>query len=67
MKQVAIALAPMIITFAIFQVVKLRLKLKDILKISVGTIYTYAGLVLFFDQCERGLFTGGISARQCPV
>lgn len=54
MKQVAIALAPMIITFAIFQVVKLRLKLKDILKISVGTIYTYAGLVLFLISVNVG-------------
>lgn len=54
MKQVAVALAPMIITFAIFQVARLRLKLKDILKISVGTIYTYAGLVLFLTSVNVG-------------
>lgn len=54
MKQVAVALAPMIITFAIFQVARLRLKLKDILKISVGTVYTYAGLVLFLTSVNVG-------------
>ena len=46
-KQVAVALLPMILTFVVFQVIKIRLRIKEILKISIGTIYTYIGLVLF--------------------
>ena len=46
-KQVAVALLPMILTFVVFQVIKIRLRIKEILKISIGTIYTYLGLVLF--------------------
>ena len=41
-KRREVALAPIILTFAIFQIVKIRLKSKEILKISVGTIHFIA-------------------------
>ncbi len=59
MKQVAVALFPILLTFAIFQIVKIRLKIKDVLKISVGTIYTFAGLVLFLLGVNVGFMPVG--------
>ena len=58
-KQIAVALAPIILTFAIFQIVKIRLKSKEILKISVGTIFTFAGLVLFLTGVNVGFMPAG--------
>ncbi len=58
-KQIAIALLPMILLFAIFQMVKLRLRTKTILKISAGTIYTYLGLVLFLTSVNVGFMPAG--------
>ncbi len=58
-KQVAVALFPILLTFAVFQIVKLRLKTKEILKISTGTIYTYMGLVLFLTSVNVGFMPVG--------
>lgn len=58
-KQIAVALAPIILTFAIFQIVKIRLKSKEILKISVGTVFTFAGLVLFLTGVNVGFMPAG--------
>jgi hypothetical protein len=58
-KQVAVALFPILLTFAIFQVVKIRLKIKDILRICIGTIYTYIGLVLFLTSVNVGFMPVG--------
>ncbi len=58
-KQIAVALAPIILTFAIFQIVKIRLKSKEILKISVGTIFTFIGLVLFLTGVNVGFMPVG--------
>ncbi|MGI6097231.1 MAG: DUF1538 domain-containing protein [Dethiobacteria bacterium] len=57
--QTAIALFPIIFLFALFQVWKLRLKTKRILKIGVGTIYTYFGLVLFLASANIGFMPAG--------
>jgi hypothetical protein len=59
LKQLAIALFPMILTFGIFQIFRTRLKVKDILKISIGTIYTYIGLVLFLTGVNVGFMPAG--------
>ncbi|MGI6150540.1 MAG: DUF1538 domain-containing protein [Christensenellales bacterium] len=59
LKQVAIALLPMLLTFAVFQIFTLRLKMKKILKISIGTIYTYMGLVLFLIGVNVGFMPVG--------
>lgn len=58
-KQVAVALFPIITVFAIMQVASLRLKTKDLLKISAGTIYTYFGLVLFLLSVNVGFMPAG--------
>lgn len=58
-KQIGVALFPMLLLFAIFQVVKLRLAKETILKISSGTVYTYMGLVLFLISVNVGFMPAG--------
>ncbi|HKM17151.1 MAG: DUF1538 domain-containing protein [Firmicutes bacterium] len=57
--QVAIALAPILGLFAIFQVLKLRLRPRALSKIAVGTVYTYLGLVLFLASANVGFMPAG--------
>lgn len=57
--QVAIALFPMIFVFVVFQVWRLRLRTKILLKIGAGTIYTYIGLVLFLASANIGFMPAG--------
>jgi hypothetical protein len=57
--QVAIALFPMIFVFVVFQVWRLRLRTKTLLKIGAGTIYTYIGLVLFLASANIGFMPAG--------
>lgn len=59
MKQVAIALLPMLLLFFIFQITKLHLNKRTILKISVGTVYTFIGLVLFLLSVNVGFMPIG--------
>ena len=58
-KQVAIALFPMLFLFGIFQILRLHLRTKTILKIGVGTIYTYLGLVLFLTSVNVAFMPAG--------
>lgn len=57
--EVAVCLAPIAIFFAIFQVVSLKLKKKKVLKIVVGILYTYVGLVLFLTGVNVGFLPAG--------
>ena len=47
MKEIGGSLLPIILFFTFFQVVSLKLKKKMLIKILVGILYTYIGLVLF--------------------
>lgn len=58
-KQVAVALLPMILLFAVFQLGVLHLGKKVLLRISVGTLYTYLGLVLFLTSVNVGFMPTG--------
>ncbi|NLE89485.1 MAG: DUF1538 domain-containing protein [Dehalococcoidales bacterium] len=58
-KQIAVALLPMLLLFAIFQIVKLRLTKETLLQISSGTVYTYIGLVLFLISVNVGFMPAG--------
>ena len=57
--EVAVCLAPIAIFFAVFQVISLRLKKKKVLKIVVGILYTYVGLVLFLTGVNVGFLPAG--------
>ena len=58
-REMGAALAPIAAFFAVFQVVSLRMPRKNVLKIVVGLLYTYVGLVLFMTCL---LYTSGFLA-----
>lgn len=57
--EVAASLAPIAVFFAVFQVISLKLKKKKVLKIVVGILYTYVGLVLFLTGVNVGFMPAG--------
>ena len=50
---------PIILTFAVFRIALIRIRFKEVLKISVGTVYTYIGLVLFLTSVNVGFMPVG--------
>lgn len=46
-REVAVAFVPIVLVFIIFQSVTKRFRIHHIIKMSVGFVYTYIGLVLF--------------------
>lgn len=68
-KEIAVSLLPIILFFGTFQIVSLRLSRKTLLKILIGLVYTYIGLVLFLTGVNVGFmpagnYIGGIIASQ---
>lgn len=57
--EVGIALAPIIIMFFIFQIFWLKLSRRQLLRIGVGVVYTYLGLVLFLTGVNVGFLPAG--------
>ena len=58
-KEVAIALTPIIGFFVIFQITSLKLPKSQLIKVSVGVIYTYLGLVVFLTGVNTGFLPAG--------
>jgi len=59
MKDVGMALLPIVIFFAIFQFMKLRMKKDALFRIGFGILYTYTGLVLFLTGANVGFMPVG--------
>ena len=59
LREVALCLAPIAIFFFLFQILSLRLPRKKLLKIVVGLLYTYLGLVLFLTGVNVGFLPAG--------
>ena len=59
LSEVAVCLAPIALFFAVFQAVSLKLKKKKVLKIVIGILYTYVGLVLFLTGANVGFMPAG--------
>ena len=59
MKEMLISLLPIILFFFIFQIVSLHLHKKTLVKIIIGIIYTYIGLVLFLTGVNVGFMPVG--------
>ena len=59
MLEVALALSPIVAIFLIFQVVSLKLRKMPFLKIVIGILYTYVGLVLFLTGVNVGFSSLG--------
>ena len=59
MKEVAIALLPIVAFFFIFQLFGSRINKHDLIKILIGLLYTYVGLVLFLLGVNAGFLQVG--------
>lgn len=59
MGEVAMGLLPIMLFFAVFQLVSIRLKRRALIKILVGVLYTYVGLVLFLTGANVGFMPAG--------
>lgn len=58
-KEVALALSPIVIAFVIFQILFLKLPKSQLIKTSVGVVYTYFGLVIFLTGVNIGFLPAG--------
>ncbi|MCL2055171.1 MAG: DUF1538 domain-containing protein [Oscillospiraceae bacterium] len=70
--ETGIAIAPILVLFFIFNFIILKLDKQTIIKILVGLLYTYLGLVLFFTGVNVGFiptgqFLGGTLAKSAPL
>lgn len=59
MKEIAIALLPILLFFFIYQILVLKLTKRALTKIIAGLIYTYIGLVLFLTGVNVGFMPAG--------
>lgn len=59
-KEVALALSPIILFFILFQIFSLKLPKTQMIKLIVGIVYTYAGLVLFLTGVNVGFLPAGL-------
>ena len=58
-KEVAMAFVPIVMVFVIFQLFARRFHFHNIIKMSVGFVYTYIGLVLFLAGANVGFMPAG--------
>ena len=59
MEDVAIALVPVIAFFTAFQFLFLKMRLRTLLKLAIGVVYTYVGLVMFLTGVNVGFLPAG--------
>lgn len=59
MKEMMISLLPIVLFFLFFQMVSLHLKKKMLVKISIGIVFTYIGLILFLTGVNVGFMPAG--------
>ncbi len=59
MGEIAISLSPLVVIFLIFQLFSFKLPKKSVLKIFLGILYTYVGLVLFLTGVNVGFSSLG--------
>lgn len=58
-KEIAVSLFPIVLFFFIFQLIVLKLSKKTLIKITIGLVYTYTGLVLFLTGANVGFMPAG--------
>ena len=58
-REVAVALIPIAVMFALFQLVRRRFHAAQIKRIAIGLLYTYVGLVLFLTGVNEGFMAAG--------
>lgn len=63
-KEVGIAIAPIFVFFLLFQIVCRSFRLKQMIKILIGFIYTYVGLMMFLTGANVGFMPIGSAIGQ---
>ncbi len=58
-EEVALALLPILVFFLLFQVTVIRLKKAPLIRISIGLVYTFFGLILFLTGVNVGFMPMG--------
>ena len=58
-EEIGIAIGPIVLVFVIYQLITRKFYMHSILKMSVGFIYTYIGLVLFLTGANVGFMPAG--------
>lgn len=58
-EEIAISLLPIVAFFAVFQIISLKMKGRALLKVVIGILYTYVGLVLFLTGVNVGFMPAG--------
>ena len=58
-KEIAVALLPIILVFGLFQIFMLKMSRRALGKIGIGLLYTYLGLVLFLTGANVGFMPAG--------
>ena len=58
-KEIAIAFAPIVFIFILFQIITGRYHIHHVAKMSFGFVYTYIGLVLFLTGANVGFMPAG--------
>lgn len=58
-KKVTMALIPLVVVIAIFQIFLLKMPSRQIRKVTIGTVYTFIGLVIFLLGVEGGFIPAG--------
>lgn len=58
-KEIALSIFPIVFFFGIFQLISRDITKRTLIKIGVGLIYTYAGLVLFLTGVNVGFMPAG--------
>lgn len=59
MEEVALALLPIIIIFLLFQIFALKLPKSQLIKMCIGSLYAYIGMVLFLTGAKVGFMPAG--------
>ena len=58
-KEIAVSLLPIVVFFGIFQLISRDINKRTLIKIGIGLIYTYIGLVLFLTGVNVGFMPAG--------
>ncbi len=59
LKEVVLALSPIVVFFILFQIFSIKLKKDRLIRISVGLVYTFIGLVIFLTGVNVGFMPMG--------
>lgn len=59
LREMAVSLLPIVLFFGVFQLLSRDIKKKTLIKILIGLVYTYVGLVLFLTGVNVGFMPAG--------